>query len=466
MDAGSDGGCSPACSLGHQCVNGSCVPCGGSGQVCCGGTGCGTNLSCSTGGICECGNVNEECCNATTCNGGLTCNAGMNRCVCGTAGVACCPPAAGSGPYTCNSPLQCAGVDCTCKIGCAGSMVMRSDGSLWENYSTPVTTAAAANFIASSFSSYYGTSGTSGLACAAKSDGTAWCWGYNGYGQLGSPNVSTSGSAIPVQVFTNIAGNAALTGITKVFVDGYYGDVACAINGSGSVWCWGYGNYGVLGNGYTNNSTFAIPVLTSMGGSQLTGVDQMFIAQDHICAHKTDNSVWCWGYNYYGQIGQGTSQPGNTYYYFPTQVQSLYNAAVQVTVGIYISCAATSDGSVYCWGYNGAGSIGNGGHSGNALVPSQVLGGGDGGAPFANVSRVVISSYSGYEVCALVSTDQSLWCWGYSSNYLPVPYTESSYPVSGIFDLCDNGANNPSFIDGKGTFHYGGSGSTNQVPCP
>ncbi len=469
-EAGADAGCSPACGLGYQCVGSTCTQCGVANGPCCNGTGCGSNLTCVTSGVamptCLCGGANQECCNATTCSNGLTCNTTMNQCVCGAAGEACCPPAGGSGPSTCTGALQCAGIRCSCEIGCSGSMVMRSDGSLWQNYSTPVTTTAATNFIASSFSAYYGSNGASGLACAAKSDGTAWCWGSNNYGQLGSPNAGTS-SSYPVQVYTNIAGNAALTGITKVFVDGYYGDLACGINSSGSVWCWGYGYYGVLGNGYTNNSTFAIPVLTSMGGSQLTGVDQMSIAQDHICAHKSDGSVWCWGYNYYGQIGQGTSQPGNTYYYFPTQVQNLYNSAVQVTVGPDISCASTTDGSAYCWGYDSYGITGNGTHTGNALVPVQVLGGGDGGAPLSNISKVEIGSYSGYTVCAVISTDNSLWCWGNNAApYLPAPYTESSNPVIGIYELCENGSSSPSFIDGKGVFHYGGSGSTNQISCP
>jgi alpha-tubulin suppressor-like RCC1 family protein len=280
-------------------------------------------------------------------------------------------------------------------------------------------------------------------------------------------------SATPVEVATNAPGNAFLTGMTKVWVDGTNGYNACAINASGTTWCWGQGTYGALGNGSTaSNSNFAIPVKTSAGGTQLTGVAQISVTGDHTCAVMTDHTLKCWGYNYYGEIGQGND--GSTYQYtflYPTTVAALYNQVAQVSVSNDVSCAVDLSGGVWCWGYDAYGITGDGNHTGDAKVPVQVQSTpGDGGAPFGGVSQVQFGYYY-YSACALVSADGSLWCWGnYSSSngYVPIPYVQSSNQVTAVYKFCENGASSPSYVDYKGVFNYNGSPqtSTYQVTCP
>jgi hypothetical protein len=189
----------------------------------------------------------------------------------------------------------------------------------------------------------------------------------------------------------------------------------------------------------------------------------------------TDHTLKCWGYNYYGQIGQGND--GSTYQYtylYPTAVAALYNQVAQVSVSQYDSCAVDLSGGVWCWGYNYYGIAGDGSHgtSVNVKVPVQVQNTpGDGGAPFGGVSQVQLDTYYAYSACALVSADGSLWCWGnYSSTsgYVPVQYVQSSAQVSAVYKFCENGSSYPSYVDYKGVFNYNGSAQTNtyQVTCP
>jgi len=449
------------CGVGHECTDAGCVVCGGAvGEACCGTT-CNTNLTCVTAtGLCACGDPGQECCNGTMCNNGVTCTAGA--CACGAAGTACCPSGSAS---ACTGTLQCAGLDCTCEVGCSGNMVRRSDGTLWVD-GTELTTNSDSPFVATSFSQYYDSSGASGLGCAVDASGGAWCWGSNSYGQLGNGNAgSVTSSAIPVQVVTS-AGGPGLPNVAKVFVDNYEGFLACAIDTSTNVWCWGYGNYGALGNGYQDNSEFAVPVVLSSGGAQLTGVTDMSVSYDHVCATKSDGTAWCWGYNNYGQIGQGNSS--TQYYLFPTQVQGLYTDTVNVSVGYGFSCAATTDYSVYCWGTNSYGDLGNGLTTGIATQP-VVVAPQDGGTAFggAQIARVQVSAYYGEgSVCAITLSGGDLWCWGYEFTPNPAPYTEGGFPVTGVYLLCPNGASDPTFIDSSGALHYDGSKASPQVSCP
>src|SRR3989339_205764 len=137
---------------------------------------------------------------------------------------------------------------------------------------------------------------------ALKSDGTVWTWGNNGSGQLG--NGTTTDSFIPVRVasLTNVIGVAA----------GYRFTVA--LKGDGTIWAWGINNTGQLGNGTTVNSS--IPV-------QVTGLSTAAIAvsagYDHVLSLKSDNTVWAWGNNSKGQLGNGTTTDSSV----PVQVTGL-----------------------------------------------------------------------------------------------------------------------------------------------
>ncbi|HEY6475349.1 MAG TPA: hypothetical protein VI456_02140, partial [Polyangia bacterium] len=423
------------------------TPCGASAEVCCAlGTateGCNSNLTCVSG-TCTCGAVNQACCNGTTCTNGLQCVNGT--CSCGGAGQNCC---AGK---ICNGGLVCGGLRCGCATACDTSAVMKNDGSIFLS-STPITNLDDTLFKATSFS-YNGTFG-----CGVKADGTVWCWGYNSYGALGLGDTTVTSSTPPVQVVT-AQGGPGLAGATAVSVSDT-GYTACALAGTtGAVWCWGYGAYGQLGNGYKNNSSFATPVLKDTTAAQFTGAASISVAYEHACTYNTDMTVWCWGDNTYGQIGNGSTAASALY---PSKVANLQTMALNVVASdepYANSCAATMDGSAYCWGANSYDSLGNGLMSGMSIVPSQVLTAA--ATPLANVTRV-INWMSGYKLCAQ-RMDLSVWCWGGGSvaGEFATPLVDSqSNPVTG-----ETVIGRECYLDANDKLWYATSMSGNQVTCP
>ncbi len=442
---GASGGCSPACALGFQCASGTCQACGTSGAICC-GTGstatCQSNLTCVSG-TCTCGGVNQACCTGTTCGTGLQCVAGV--CSCGGAGQNCC-----SGK-TCNTGLVCGGIRCGCAVACDETAVLKTDGSVFIS-NTPITNLDDTLFKVTTVS-YNGSFG-----CGVKADGTVWCWGTNTYGALGIGDTTVPSSTPPVEVVT-AAGGPALTGITSVGVSDS-GYTACAIGASGAVWCWGYGGYGQLGNGFKNNSSYATPVLTDASATQFTGAQTVSVSYVHACVYKTDMTVWCWGDNTYGEIGVGSTATAILY---PTQVTNLQTSALDVIAAdepYGNSCATTSDGSAYCWGANSYDGLGNGLMSGMAIVPTQVLTAA--ATPLTNVTRV-IDWMSGYKLCAQRS-DLSVWCWGGGSagGVFATPLVDAqSNPVSG-----ETVIGRQCYLDANDKLWVAGSMSGNQVTCP
>ncbi|MBF0457838.1 MAG: hypothetical protein HQK99_08090 [Nitrospirae bacterium] len=170
-------------------------------------------------------------------------------------------------------------------------------------------------------------------AIALMSDGTVYTWGRNSEGQLG--NGTNTNSNIPVQV-------SGLTGVTAIS-GGYCHTIA--LKNGGTVWTWGYNYYGQLGNGTSTNSNTPVQV------SGLTGVTAIAGGAGYsTTAMMSDGTVWAWGYNYYGQLGNGTSTDSNT----PVQVSGL-TGVTAIASGVYHTIALRSSGAVWTWGYNGWG---------------------------------------------------------------------------------------------------------------
>jgi hypothetical protein len=353
-------------------------------------------------------------------------------------------------------------------------MVQRTDGELFWDGTTALMTASSTPFYAAQGAFSAGPS-SGYLACAIDNSGTGalWCVGTNGSGALGAglDPASTSSSSTPVQVLTALS--TPLTGITQVAVDPYEGENACAIGAGGAVWCWGYYYYGVLGNGSTSNENYATPVLVSAGGAQLTGATQISVSYDHACAilngGASGGSLYCWGYNYYGELGihsSGSSTPVD----YPTYVADLFATVVSVSVGYEFTCALTVDQTVSCWGENNEGILGNGTATGMSAKPVQVqtVAGGDGGSPFGGVASLQTSGDGYGSACALKASNGALYCWGeYSgstNSYLPIKYSQSELSVSNVFMLCPNNGYYPGYIDDTGAFNDNGSTPT-QPAC-
>ena len=227
--------------------------------------------------------------------------------------------------------------------------------------------------------------------CVVLSDGTARCWGLNNtYGQLGDE--TTTNRSTPVQV-------KGIGGATAITAGSHH---TCALLSRGEVWCWGRQDSGQLGNGVFRNQR--APFDAQLKPVQVVGINTAtaIVAGDvHTCALLSDGTVWCWGSNFAGGLGDGTT----TSFATPVQVSGITTAKA-IAAGTYHTCAMLSDSSMRCWGGNyfgalGNGTTGNGTDAANTTTPVSVSGISTGTAPTAG----------GLYTCATLS-DGTARCWG------------------------------------------------------
>ncbi len=176
--------------------------------------------------------------------------------------------------------------------------------------------------------------------CAVLSDGTVKCWGDNRNGQLGDG--TTINRLSPVSV-------VGLGGPVKDIAGGSYS--TCALLSGGALECWGANTYGELGDG-TTTSRPAPAAVAGLGATPAAVSATHF----HACSLSSSGAVQCWGHNANGQIGDGTL----TRRLSPVSVVNLAGAALSVAAGGDHTCALLSGGAVQCWGYNYHGQIGDG----------------------------------------------------------------------------------------------------------
>jgi alpha-tubulin suppressor-like RCC1 family protein len=349
--------------------------------------------------------------------------------------------------------MVCGGLRCGCTSACDNDAILKIDGSVSIS-GTLLVDIQNAPFKVTSVSH------NSSFGCGLKSDGTVWCWGNNSYGSLGNGDTTVASSNYPLEVVTAVAG-PALTGITAIQVADY-GYNACAVGASGAVYCWGYGTYGELGNGSKNNSFFAVPVVDA-SNTPVTGFAQVAVDYYHACGLKTDKTVWCWGDNQWGEIGNAMMASSSSPVVNPVQVTGVFSTATSIMTAYVsgsVSCAGTDDGGVSCWGYDSYGDLGDGMMSGMALSPTPVKTAS--ATALTGVSQVV-NWRSQTDVCAL-KTDGSLWCWGNSagSGYA-VPYVDSSNTQ--VTSLTTIGRN--CYLDANNLVWQNGYKYTSyQVTCP
>jgi alpha-tubulin suppressor-like RCC1 family protein len=221
--------------------------------------------------------------------------------------------------------------------------------------------------------------------CAVKTSGTLWCWGYNSNGQLG--DAGTVDSAVPVQESTHASDWDAVTARYAY---------TCAVKTAGTLWCWGSNSSGQLGDGTTTGS--AVPVQESTHASDWAAVSARYL---HTCAIKTAGTLWCWGSNSSGQLGDGTTTGSAV----PVQESTHASDWASVSVGFAHTCAVKTAGTLWCWGSNSNGQFGDGTTTGSA-VPVQE-------STHASDWASVTVAFA--DTCA-VKTSGTLWCWGYNSN--------------------------------------------------
>jgi alpha-tubulin suppressor-like RCC1 family protein len=248
--------------------------------------------------------------------------------------------------------------------------------------------------------------------CAVRSDRTAWCWGSNDRGQLG--NGTSAPETVPVLEPVKVRrAKGFLTGVTAISSSQAH---TCARTADGSAWCWGQADFGQLGDGTQGgtSSQRVKAVRVRQGKGFLTGVTAVSAGDYHSCARRNDGTAWCWGDAVYGELGDGTKgSPGTNIRLKAVKVKrgsGPLTGVVGVTAGGAHSCARRSDRTMWCWGYAADGQLGDG-TTGNAenirLKAVKVV---RGSGPLTRVVRIDAGNY---HTCG-ARADGSAWCWGRS----------------------------------------------------
>jgi len=228
-------------------------------------------------------------------------------------------------------------------------------------------------------------------AVALKSDGSVWAWGYNYSGQLGDG--TTTHSTTPVQV-KGADGIGWLSDITAIAAGGSH---TVALKTDGSVWAWGGNNNCQLGDGTTDDSTTPVQVKGADGIGWLSDITAIAAGEGYTVALKTDGSVWAWGYNYYGQLGDGTTDNKNT----PVPVSGLSSGVTAIAAGGRHTIALKSDGSVWAWGSNSSGQLGD-----DSTIDKHTP------VPVSNLSSGVTAIAAGQWHTVALKSNNSVWGWG------------------------------------------------------
>ncbi len=267
--------------------------------------------------------------------------------------------------------------------------------------------------------------------CAVDENGLLSCWGFDAYGQLGSGGGRPTRLPRRVDAIGNVADVSANSWNT------------CARSPHGELWCWGRNSHGEAGNGTTEPIAYPSLVVGPLNGNTA----QVDVGDGHSCATHTNGTVWCWGNNPFGQLGDGTTIDRSE----PVQVSNL-EGLVRVATGEQHSCALGNSGSVWCWGGNNYGQLGD-----STLAPQSypievtqaaqsvdlcasthgtcVLNahgdvscwgrndtGALGASSFSVLDGVVVThlpmaaktiACGHHHVCALLA-DGSAWCWGFN----------------------------------------------------
>lgn len=212
----------------------------------------------------------------------------------------------------------------------------------------------------------------------------AFCWGDNRFGQIGDGTPTDRLQPTPVNdagigaPFTDLAAGGAHT---------------CGLTTAGAAYCWGSNYFGQLGDGSATSQSLT-PVAVA-GGHTFT---QLAAGWTHTCGLEADGTVWCWGRGEEGQLGDGTLTEIRT----PVQVAGTQTYTA-LFAGAANACAITAGGGMECWGYNSSGQVGTGTTAFVVATPTAVT--------FPSAITVVDVALGWIHGCALDNTGD-VYCWG------------------------------------------------------
>lgn len=230
--------------------------------------------------------------------------------------------------------------------------------------------------------------------CAIASNDVVWCWGDNTYGQLGS----SAHASIPNGYALSPVQAAALPGgrVARRITSGR--DHVCALADDGTVWCWGYNGYGELG---VSGGAQPDPVQVTLGGAATL----VAAGGNSTCAVLANNSVYCWGRNNRGQLGKGSASA--LAQATPTVVTSIPSQFIvsSLDVGALHTCATSTSGDTWCWGAFDNGRLGTNGSS-DVFTPQRIS------TLASGMSADVAAGFD--HTCAVIGT--AVWCFGRNNN--------------------------------------------------
>lgn len=277
-------------------------------------------------------------------------------------------------------------------------------------------------------------------SCARKTSGRLLCWGGNFYGVLGNGgsgadadrtapvavagdvaqwatvsagSVHTCAVSVDGHLFCwgdNFYGTLGIGAVTPpqplpVEVDGSHddwsavsagGDHTCGLRDSGHLFCWGLDFFGQLGDGPGGDGESPVPVEVAGGISDWAAVSA---GHDHTCALEESGRLFCWGRNHHGQLGDDSAIDSDA----PVEVAGSATDWVAVSAGVRHTCGLKASGQLFCWGSDSRGRLGNGGATtDDQLAPAEVAGA---ATDWAEVS-------AGVSVTCARKTSGRLYCWG------------------------------------------------------
>ncbi len=267
-----------------------------------------------------------------------------------------------------------------------------------EDYD-PLYVVGPSGSVTDTFDGILGIAAGAAHSLAVRYDGTVWAWGDNAQGQLGDPAVSDVIVYIPSKVTGGDAGGAYLDNITMVAGGD---ELSAALRDDGAVFAWGSSQYGQCGTGEMGTSYSEPKVVIG-----IDSVVALAAGDDHLLMLRSDGTVWTCGRNLYGQLGDNSTDDRPT----PVQVfdisGSVLDDIIAIAGGGNFSLALRADSTVWGWGNNGLGQLGTGGTGPFQTRAIQVIGAGGVG-----VLDDIIAIAAGWRHTLALKADSTVYAWG------------------------------------------------------
>jgi alpha-tubulin suppressor-like RCC1 family protein len=243
---------------------------------------------------------------------------------------------------------------------------------------TPISGASAVESI--SFSDWNSISAGDNHTCGTRSDGKLYCWGNNEEGEVGDGSPSGPVYA-PLRIGSFADWAQASAG----------GNHTCGVRKNGKLYCWGYDNFGQIGDGASTGATSPRRIGSFEDWANVSA------SYRHTCGVRKNGKLYCWGRDTFGQIGDGDVANDHA---APSRIGT-FEDWVRVDAGGHHTCGVRANGKLYCWGHDYNGQVGDGADTG-ATSPRRI-------GTFEDWSRVA----AGLSHTCGVRTNGKLYCWGY-----------------------------------------------------